>query len=75
MAKDDRVEGADVPVCVHGGSGVQHLPQPVVIGLLLNLKNSFLASHLRGILNVLLVRLQGKETLTAHNHLYFRKVY
>lgn len=47
----------------------------LVIGLLLNLKNSFLASHLRGILNVSLVRLQGKETLTAHNHLYFRKVY
>ena len=74
MAKDDRVEGADVPVCVHGGAGVQHLPQPVVIGLLLK-KNSFLASHLRGILNVSLVRLQGKETLTAHYHLYFRKVY
>ena len=43
MAKDDRVEGADVPVCVHGGSGVQHLPQPVVIGLLLDFKK-FLSS-------------------------------
>ena len=47
MAKDDRVEGADVPVGVHGGSGVQYLPQPVVVWLLLDLKNSFLASHLR----------------------------
>ena len=52
MAKAGRVEGVDVPVAVHGGAGVQHLLLPVVKGLLLDFKNFFLASHLRGILNV-----------------------